>query len=543
MLLLLLSLILQISREHAQLRPLNMPQTGSVAVQGSPPSLDAQPPNDATNRDKGSGQNSNKPDNTLKVELSVTDKPSHGFWKDLAETPGMFPLAGSILAAVVSILCFIWLPIQQKLIETRLAFVEKQLHELYGPLLAECIHSDSIFRKTELVLSRKACVPPDVMSITTQSIKSVRRKLATAGSDPRQPPDLAENELSVWALLDTFLNSNKKRFDLLRRNLHFVGPYPPQSLFTFMIHTTQIEALLDLKEHTHVEVPSGKDRGKRTVDPYAIYPFPIIMTAEIIGKVAFLKALQREYQFALGTLIKRQVFYRKPYFLTLQLPLYTKAPCTCEECKTRIKALSEQTYLDSKAPKQRDLRAVLNVAVGYPRYNALTFPLIWGPYTAVELLEIRANLIVQENSFRDMALKEHTTVLNAFLNAAVLRVAKPKYKVRNLWRKLVQKNESFALPIDYRMAQPFDSIDASGSKSMEFDQTHPLEDAGNPFSSMQYPSKETEFLGISDPARSSNHRANFFFYQQSGKRHITLMRDLTEHRNFAYKSTFDKLQS
>jgi len=254
------------------------------------------------------------------------------------------------------------------------------------------------------------------------------------------------------------------------------------------------------------------------------------MTAEIMGKVAFLKALQREYQYRLGTLRKSHVFYRKPYFLALQLPEETPIPCHCDACQTRLRELSQET----KSPtdeneiaiksKAKDLRAALNRAVAYPRYSALTFPFIWGPYTAVELLEIRANLIVQENSFRKMAMSEHNIILNAFLNAAVLRVAKPRYKFRNVMREVLDKNKSFSLPIDYRMAQPFDRIDASGSKSMEFSETTSLEDMGQPGTS-----ERTERW------------ANCFFYQRPGKQHITLMRDLTDPVGFAYKSSFDKL--
>jgi hypothetical protein len=280
------------------------------------------------------------------------------------------------------------------------------------------------------------------------------------------------------------------------------------------------------------------------------------MSAEIFGKVAFLKALQREYQYRLGHLFEEEIFYRTPYFLALQLPLEDptiKIPCRCTVCDARLLALSQelkQQKGDHQAcPIQpRDLRAALNDAVGYPRYNALTFPLIWGPYTGVELMEIRANLIVQENSFREMSLPEHKTLFKAFLNSAVLCVAKPKYEARNRSRDVVGRNESFQLPIDYRMAQPFDGIDTSGSKSLEYDETQFLEDTGSGGSARRASSDpETETAtnigGNVMTFAQRKHRANFFFYQRKGKECITLMRDLTDPLGFAYNSRFVELQS
>ena len=342
---------------------------------------------------------------------------------------------------------------------------------------------------------------------------------------------MSTDELPVWALLHTYLASNDGRFQLLRRNLQFVGPYPPQSLFMFLIHSTQTAALMELKEHFEIPNPSEEGQGKRTYDPYATYPYPVIMTAEILGKVALLKALQREYQFRLGDVWNRRIFYRTSYFLALQLPIGTSIPCECKSCRDRLIELSQEPEKEGETivhkGTQRDLRGALNRCLGHPRYNALTFPLIWGPYTGVELMEIRANLIVQENSFRKMDLSEHRAIHEAFLNAAVLGVGKPGNRISKSCRQILElEDNSFCLPIHYRMAQPFASIDASGNKSLEFEPNRFLEDMGRPSTVL----RSTEVTNL------------FHFHQHSG-RCLTLLKDITDPLDFAYKSNFDKLRS
>ena len=94
--------------------------------------------------DKAKTQGSPEKHHPFEVEVSEAEKPNQSFWDYMRNSA----VAGAILAAAASIFCSFYYPMRQKLIETRLAFVEKQLHELYGPLLAECIHSDSVFRKT-----------------------------------------------------------------------------------------------------------------------------------------------------------------------------------------------------------------------------------------------------------------------------------------------------------------------------------------------------------------------------------------------------------
>jgi len=177
----------------------------------------------------------------------------------------------------------------------------------------------------------------------------------------------------------------------------------------------------------------------------------------------------------------------------------------------------------------KDIRQTLNNKLNSPHmYNALTFPLVWGPYTGVELLEIRAHLIVQFNSFKDLPGVEQKNIFEAFLDGVILQVVKVRESITlcETGYQQVSSGPSISIPIEYRMAQLFDTIDASGSKSLPF-----------------IPSDYLESKGLDGTSSEGRHNANLRFYQRPGSLCMTQLRHLTEPLNFAYKRGFDRLQS
>lgn len=308
-----------------------------------------------------------------------------------------FGAVATTFGAVFGLYHLVVIPGRMKRLDLKLQSVNSQLRELYGPLLAECIRADSTFRRVELAMSRLWGKSSDAEE--DHRHHSVLRKLKAshftkAIDNPSRLDE--EDQLRFFAqCLKEHLRNDKILVDILKETVHLYGPYPPISFFLFLTHAAQFEALISIKEKIDLDLPKQSPE-KRFEDVYVTSPFPPALTAEVIGKVAFLKALQQEYEYRLGRVGRvpqpKEIYSRKQYYLLVD-----------------------------------DIRNEMNKrAHEYLHYPAAS-PLIWGPYTALELIEMRSWLIFKEVPIRPMeTLSDEHAFIVCLLEADVAETALPE---------------------------------------------------------------------------------------------------------------------
>jgi hypothetical protein len=351
--------------------------------------------------------------------------------------PWIVGVLGVFVTLYSTLYSVVYYPHRVKRLEMRLKFVEDQLERFYGPLLAECIASDSVFRRVELALKYLQpghrhnnireltvdCFPPASgfgdRTSTTNNYKS---------SDPPTPQQLFATFISK-----VYLPLNQKRADLIKHNLHLIGPYPPVSLNLFLNHAAQFESIIAIKREIDILLPP-LETLTRYDDPYILMPYPMMLTAEVVAKVALLKAVQNEHRYRHGRaafFLPREVFIRKQYFLILNPGL---RQLLNEDTDTR----PEQEQVDY--PRQKNQQA----------FNPASFPLIWGPYSPVELFELRSWLISRYQAVAALkkSLPAETRVIEAMLKAKIA----------------FSSRKGIDYPLHYRVAQLFDELDIPGSK-------------------------------------------------------------------------------
>jgi hypothetical protein len=329
---------------------------------------------------------------------------------------------GASIAATMSFYAFVLYPGRIKRLEMLLSHVEAQLKNLYGPLLGECIRADGVFRRMELSMLRLGA---DHRHYDFRELKVSHFR--TKNINTQAPTAEDHKVLFARFLKQVYIPSNERRFDLLRHNLHLLGPYPPTSLFLFMTHASQLESLLQVKQKVDLSIPNHNHLD-RYGDPYILTPFPTVMTAEVMAKVAFLKALQNEYRWRIGHSVffpKAEIFHRRQYFLLLDKDLRGK--------------LGKATDAEHLTRNQKKLA-----------HYSPACPLVWGPYTAVELFELRSWLITKERPLRNFTgLEAEQLFIVAMLQADIAEISLEGTEVR---------------PIHHRVAQAFDELDIPGSK-------------------------------------------------------------------------------
>lgn len=392
----------------------------------------------------------------------------------------------AIIASITLIFGPAWLfywSTKLKPLEIRLKYVEDQLEHLYGPLLADCLRAESEFRRVQLLLEQSANLNQSanfnhrdlLQQLTREKLLTVRGLSNAAGNSPlhatqslSQPtsvPDPAT--LFAWAIDKIYLKSNHRKVELLSKNVHLYGPYPPLSFSLFLSHASQFESLVGIISQPFANIQKARTAsvpettGQSTVkagnsdqptvneatrkdvtecadepdykDIFTGIPYPVFLTGEVAGKVTYLKALQREYQLRIGQKIDRgEIFYRRPYYLAFEDP--------------------------NAIPKVPSLRKELNDHAEKMLYNEKSLPLLWGPYTGIELLEMRSWLIGREllvrgiENIKDMAIS-YRHALNAFVATIIYDRENPPCARR------------VKFPIHYRVGQLFDEIDQSGSKA------------------------------------------------------------------------------
>ena len=333
---------------------------------------------------------------------------------------------GASIGATISIYAFVVYPNNLKRLELRLNFVESQIKELYGPLLGECLQADGIFRRVELAMLRLG--PEDnhrhfnFRELRVDDFSATLDNAAASRSDRRR--------LFAKILKDIYLPSNQKRADLLQHNLHLIGPYPPLSLFLFLTHAAQLKSLVMIKQKVDLNIEDHSNLD-RYGDPYILTPFPTAMTAEVVAKVALLKALQNEYRHRIGRSklgVPGEIFFRDQYFLLLP-----------EDLRDQLGAATDALHA------RRDAKKLAH----YPP----ACPLVWGPYTAVELFELRSWLITKERPLRNFeGLEGEHLFIVAMLDADVAEICSETDPQR------------VARPLHHRVAQAFDELDVPGSK-------------------------------------------------------------------------------
>ena len=355
--------------------------------------------------------------------LPVPKEDPKSFWEKYS--PFTAALVTAIIAGLVSLYAFVIYPSNLKKLELRLNYVELQLRDLYGPLLGECIQADGMFRRLELALVQLGAEDHrhyDFREIVVGDFKATISSYANTGEDRRR--------VFARVLAEIYVPANQRRVDLLQKNLHLLGPRPPLSFFLFLTHAAQLRSLVSIKQLIDLRI-EDHDTLDRYEDPYILMPFPTAMTAEVVAKVALLKALQNEYRYRIGGSsfgIPGEVFFRDQYFLLLDDDLRDKLG-----------------YATDPRNSQRDARQRAHYAV--------TCPLVWGPYTAVELFDLRSWLITKELPMRGFpGLEGEHLFVVAMLKADVAQICPD-----NLPDRVIR-------PLHHRVAQAFDELDVPGSK-------------------------------------------------------------------------------
>ena len=338
----------------------------------------------------------------------------------LAQNPSLIALIVGVLAAWVSITTAVVFPARIRRLEMKLRYVETQLKDLYGPLLAECIRTDSIFRRVHESYSF-----PDLRDLRTEDFKSSQ---IYNTSNPT-----TEEKAKIFAKIvkEVYLEGDRVRAQILKSNMHLLGPYPPTSLFLFLTYASQMEALIKLKEVA--DLPN-RDKGGY-LDPYALQPFPFVLAAEVVAKVALLKSYQREYTRRIGNAKlfrkSREIVSRKQYYVLIE------GPAVRNDDKARN---VEDIGIDNRG---HEFRTKLFPDLKEPTHVC---PLIYGPYTEIELLELRSWLIFKERPLREMKLKfsllgegesslrNQHDFLVGMLNGEVLRLLKQAKREIGVYR-------------------------------------------------------------------------------------------------------------
>jgi hypothetical protein len=340
-------------------------------------------------------------------------------------------ITGSItgLGVVVTLFTLVYVPRELKRIEMKLGYVEEQLEKLYGPLLAECLQADSTFRRVELAIARLS-EGTDADHHRHYDLRQLSvMDFATGGTHFDGTTVLGRRRFFATVLKDVYVPANRRRVNLLKHNLHLLGPNPPLSLALLLSHATQLDSLIRVKQM--IDLPCTNASLGRYEDPYILAPFPANLTGEVIAKVAWLKALQREYRYRLARsrslwafVTRKQVYRRDQYFLLLN-----------EKLRDELNALTS-----CHSSRREDQTA----------FHPHTFPLVWGPYVAVELFELRSWLITREIALRSLdTLAAERRLFQCLLQAPVVRY---------------DKRGDVKCKVHYRVAQPFDELDKPGSK-------------------------------------------------------------------------------
>ncbi len=378
-------------------------------------------------------------------------------------TAALIPSLAAILAAWATITTAVVVPGRVKRLEAKLKYVEDQLKDLYGPLLAECIRADSIFRRVELSLhhlnvgthfgSSDPRHKPAPSDLTERSIDLKQIKVSHFQRVNKDSPGPASNDEYVFkakVVKSVFLDSNKLRVDILKKNMHLLGPNPPTSLFLLLTHAAQMEGLVSVKEAFDINTPSG--HTNEFLDPYVIQPFPFMLTAEVMAKVTYLKALQREYSRRIartGILgIPDEIVSREKYYLVAE------------------KQQKASTSSNSGDAGQRLRNAI------FPNIHSSVhmWPLLYGPYTAIELIELRSWLIFKERPLRDMPfLGDQLSFIHAVLNSWVYAKCKGS------------EGRDVGIPIHYRVAQAFDDVQNKAEREVSWDSSFDWRDAARTF--------------------------------------------------------------
>jgi hypothetical protein len=291
-------------------------------------------------------------------------------------------IIAALLAATVASITYVCTTRGQtrnKRLELTLTYVESQLKELYGPLLAECIEADSSFRRIELTMN---CI--GAKDHRHYDLRELQPEDFTGELPHRRNTPMWHRKFFAHLISNVYLPSNERRIKVLRSNMHLFGPYPPTSLALFMMHAAQFRSIIEVQRLTGIEFRAAPDEYKdRYEDPYLLIPFPSILTGEVLAKVAWLKALQREYRYRISrsTWSTRPEVYKRDQYYLLVSP-------DARETFNRETDVSPDIYKKRKIEQKA--------------YYPPTFPLVWGPYTAVELFELRTWLISRERALRKM---------------------------------------------------------------------------------------------------------------------------------------------
>jgi hypothetical protein len=335
-------------------------------------------------------------------------------------------VGATIFGAIVAVFQGIIFPFRVKRLEMKLQYVLAQLKDFYGPLLVECIRADSAFRRVELSLS--ALTPGG--SIQQQHHSSLRKLRLRHFTEPirdTNSPD-EDDRLRFYAqiLTQSHLENDRRQIDLIKRNVHLFGPYPPLSFFLFLTHAAQFEALITIKQRLDLVTPIETFDSKFK-DPYVISPFPMAFTAEVSGKVAWLKAMQQEYEYRIS-----KVGFR--------LPFSRRSPHMWHRSNYKSQVYKRGQYFLI----MDNIRVELNERLHEHLHYVPSSPLIWGPYTAIELIEIRAWLIFKELPLRDTHnLEDEHRFILALLAAKVAKAAKKDTPLAQAFEQHFRAGQAF----------------------------------------------------------------------------------------------------
>ena len=316
-------------------------------------------------------------------------------------------LAAAIIGLFGTTFAWVYVPAKIRRSEDRAKFIETQLSELYGPLLGECLRTDRMFLQIEWTIANSF----------SQEHHHSRLQPLLGGTLLGENTALPSFFASV--IRKVYHPANLVKVQLLKNKVHLFGPYPPMSFHLLLNHAAELEAILALGEKRllldAIETPLSSEAVGR------VAPYPMALTAEVLAKVVLLKKLQKEYRSRLSSIRTifvgtRKVFNRDRYFLEIK----------------------------------SDIRTELDKLHTCNSYTCSNFPLLWGPYLPVELIEMRSWFIAHSDLLADQPnLLEHKLITDAFLSATIIFVDP-------------RGNRTFDL--DCRVFQAFDSLDPLRSK-------------------------------------------------------------------------------
>lgn len=195
----------------------------------------------------------------------------------------LFTLTGTITAALfagaVSVAAFIRTPARLKRLEISLAYVERQISDLWGPLFGEIRTGQAYYEELLRRIGRPA-------------LRKVEGEVVLRRPDSSLDPFADKKDPAAWSHWKDFaqrffLRRNKSIRELITGKYELIGPDPFDDIDGFLLHEAEFRVKFDMLSH------EGGDHGAELALTYC---YPPAFEYHVYHKLMFLTLLQRKYR-------------------------------------------------------------------------------------------------------------------------------------------------------------------------------------------------------------------------------------------------------